>query len=142
MNVAPQLAYRRGERVGIREMPTPMPLATAQAVTPEVLSSGALSLFARPGDGTIRARRIAILIADGCEAEALLTLADRLLAEGAVPTLVSIRLWDGPIDFRRDPRGGRQPGSDAIRPVRRRRYPERENRRSHVCNRMGERSSS
>ena len=32
---------------------------------PEVTQSKALSLFARPGDGSIRARRIAIIVADG-----------------------------------------------------------------------------
>ena len=92
MNVAPELATAVASGLGIREMPTPMPLATTQTITPEVSSSGALSLFARPGDGTIRARRIAVLVADGCEAEPLLALTERLVKEGAVPRFVSIRL--------------------------------------------------
>ena len=39
-------------------------------LTPEVTTSPALSLFARPGDGSIRARRVAILVADGCDGSA------------------------------------------------------------------------
>jgi len=49
-------------------------------------------LFARPGDGSIRTRRVAILVADGCEGESLVALADRLTAEGAVPRFVSTTL--------------------------------------------------
>ena len=54
--------------------------------------SPALSLFARPGDGSIRTRRVAILVADGCDGESLVALADRLTAEGAVPRFVSTTL--------------------------------------------------
>ena len=42
-------------------------------VTPEVTASPALSLFARPGDGSIRTRRVAILVADGCRRRAAST---------------------------------------------------------------------
>ena len=69
-----------------------MPRAMTRTITPEVSASSALSLFARPGDGTIRARRIAVLVADGCDAEPLLAVTDRLIAEGAVPRFVSTRL--------------------------------------------------
>jgi catalase len=51
-----------------------------------------LSLFARPGDGSIRTRRVAILVADGCDAEDLSALADRLTSAGAVPRYVSTTL--------------------------------------------------
>ena len=44
-------------------------------ITPEVTVSPALSLFARPGDGSIHARRVAILVADGCDGAALVALA-------------------------------------------------------------------
>ena len=54
--------------------------------------SPALSLFARPGDGSIRTRRVAILVADGCDGDALVALADRLTSEGAVPRFVSTTL--------------------------------------------------
>jgi len=61
-------------------------------VTPEVTVSPALSLMSRPGDGSIRTRRVAILVADGCDGESLTALADRLTDEGAVARFVSSTL--------------------------------------------------
>ena len=55
-------------------------------------ASPALSLFARPGDGSIRTRRVAILVADGCDGAPLVALAGRLTSEGAVPRFVSTTL--------------------------------------------------
>jgi catalase len=95
MNVAAELAQRVAAGLGIREMPTPMPKVLTRDVTPEVSVSPALSLFARPGDRSIRTRRVAILLADGCDGAALVTLADRLTSEGAVPRFVSATL--GPV---------------------------------------------
>jgi catalase len=92
MNVAPELAEAVGRGLGMRQMPGPMPKVMTHEVTPEVRVSPALSLFARPGDGRIRARRIAILVADDCAGASLTTLADRLTREGAVPRFVSTRL--------------------------------------------------
>ena len=77
MNVAAELAEGVAAGLGIREMPAPMPKVLTREVTPEVSVSPALSLFARPGDGSIRTRRVAILVADGCEAEALAALSER-----------------------------------------------------------------
>jgi catalase len=103
MNVADELAQGVAEGLGIREMPAPMPKVMTEEVIPEVSASPALSLFARPGDGSIRTRRVAILVADGCRREPLAALADRLTGEGAVPRFVSSML------------GSVQPGSgDAI----------------------------
>ena len=120
MNVASELATAVATGLGIREMPEPMPRAMTRTITPEVSASSALSLFARPGDGTIRARRVAVLVADGCDAEPLLALTDRLISEGAVPRFVSTRL--GPVDpsVRRDHRGRRQLGGRALGSLRRR----------------------
>jgi catalase len=92
MNVAPELAGAVAAGLGIDKMPTPMPKALKRDITPEVSASPALSLFARPGDGSIRTRRVAILTADGCDGPALTTLAERLTAEGAIPRFVSTRL--------------------------------------------------
>jgi catalase len=92
MNVAPELATAVATGLGIPDMPTAMPKAMARDITPEVTVSSALSLFARPGDGSIRTRRIAILVADGCDGAPLVALADRLTAEGAVPRFVSTKL--------------------------------------------------
>ena len=92
MNVAAELAESVAAGLGIREMPAPMPKVMTREVTPEVSVSPALSMFARPGDGSIRTRRVAILVADGCDSEALVALADRLTSEGAVPRFVSTML--------------------------------------------------
>jgi catalase len=92
MNVATELAEAVAAGLGIREMPAPMPKVLKRDVTPEVSVSQALSLFARPGDGSIRTRRVAILLADGCDGEALVALAGRLTNEGAVPRFVSTTL--------------------------------------------------
>ena len=94
LNVATELAEAVGEGVGMRQMPAPMPKALKTAIKPEVQTSPALSLRARPGDGSVRARRVAILVADGVEGQVLRTLADRLLAAGAVPRFVGARLGD------------------------------------------------
>ncbi len=59
---------------------------------PEVERSPALSLFARPGDGNIRTRRIAILVADGVDGEAATALHEALTEQGAVPRYVGARL--------------------------------------------------
>jgi catalase len=92
MNVAVELAESVAAGLGIREMPPPMPKVLRRDITPEVSVSPALSLFARPGDGSIRTRRVAILVADGCDGATLQRLADRLTREGAVPRFVSTTL--------------------------------------------------
>jgi catalase len=92
LNVALDLAEPVAAGLGIRDLPQPMPKVLTQDVTPEVSVSPALSLFARPGDGSIRTRRVAILVADGCDAEMVTALADRLTDEGAVPRFVSTTL--------------------------------------------------
>jgi catalase len=92
MNVDSELATVVATGLGIHEMPSPMPKVLRREITPEVTTSSALSLFTRPGDGSIRTRRVAILVADGCEGRPLVALADRLTAEGAVPRFVSTTL--------------------------------------------------
>jgi len=92
MNVATDLADAVATGLGMREMPAPMPKALQQDVTPEVSVSPSLSLTARPGDGSIRTRRVAILVADGCDGDSLVSLANQLTDEGAVPRFVSSSL--------------------------------------------------
>jgi catalase len=91
MNVASELADRVAEGLGMRQMPAPMPKVLQKDVQPEVAKSPALSLFARPGDGGVRARRVAMLVADGVDGDRLRSLADRLTAAGAVPRFVGSR---------------------------------------------------
>jgi catalase len=92
MNVAPELAAAVATGLGIAKMPAPMPKVLEKDVTPEVTESPTLSLFARPGDGSIRARRVAIFVADGVKSQALTDLASQLTAGGAVPRFVGSRL--------------------------------------------------
>ena len=89
MNVASELAEPVATALGMRQMPAPLPKAVPRAVSPEVTTSPTLSLFSRPGDGSIRTRRVAILVADGCAGSDLVTLAERLASEGAVPRFVA-----------------------------------------------------
>ncbi|MEO7271327.1 MAG: catalase [Vicinamibacterales bacterium] len=92
MNVAPELAAAVAAGLGLREMPEPMPKVLQTAVKPEVTTSAPLSLFAHPGDGSIRTRRVAVLVADGFDGAAVAALVQRLAAEGAVPRFVGPRL--------------------------------------------------
>ena len=73
-------------------VPEPSPRALATAVKPEVAASPALSLFARPGDGDIATRRIAIFVADGCDGVAAEALHAGLADLGAVPRYIGARL--------------------------------------------------
>ncbi len=92
LNVARELAEPVATGLGIRELPEPMPKVLTTDITPEISASPALSLFARPGDGSIRTRRVAILVADGCDGVAVTAIADRLTDEGAVARFVSTTL--------------------------------------------------
>ncbi len=92
MNVAPELAQAVGAGLCMLQLPAAMPKVLAAEVKPEVSKSPALSLRARPGDGSVRARRVAILVADGVEGDVLKIIADRLTAAGAVPRFVGARL--------------------------------------------------
>lgn len=73
-------------------LPEAMPLALANPAKPEVTVSPPLSLMARPGDGTIKARKVALLIAPGVIGESIGQVQAALLAEGAVPRLVAPRI--------------------------------------------------
>jgi len=92
LNVSPELADAVAKGLGMPEIPAPMPKVLQRRVRPEVETSQALSLLARPGDGTIRTRRVAILVADGVEGRSLLRIHERLTEEGAVPRFVGGRL--------------------------------------------------
>ena len=70
MNVAPELAEAVADRPRhARAAGADAEGAADARSTPEVTTSPALSLFARPGDGSIRARRVAILVADGVDGD-------------------------------------------------------------------------
>jgi catalase len=90
-NVDAGLAQTLAQELGM-DMPEPLPRALKRAPEPEVTASPALSLFARPGDGSIRTRRIAILVANGVDGEAARALHAGLVEQGAVPRYVGPRL--------------------------------------------------
>jgi catalase len=90
-NVDSTLAGTLARELGM-DLPKPLPRALKNPPEPEVTESPALSLFARPGDGRIQTRRIAILVADGVDGAAAQTLHAGLAEQGAVPRYVGPRL--------------------------------------------------
>ena len=79
------------EGLGI-DVPDPQPAVRPRNMKPEVKVSPTLSLTARPGDGSIRTRCIALLVADGIAGKPLQELHRKLADEGAVPRFVGVRL--------------------------------------------------
>jgi catalase len=93
-NVAPELAEAVASGLGIIDLPDPLPKALERAPKPEVNSSAALSLFARPGETGVKTRRIAILVAPGADTETATNLHSALTALEAVPRFVGIQLGE------------------------------------------------
>ena len=91
VNVSPELAAKVAEGLGI-DVPPAMPKAMTEAVVPEVDVSPALSLMHLPGDGGIRTRRIAILVAQGSNLANIDSCRSALEKAGAVPQLIAPRL--------------------------------------------------
>jgi len=94
-NVSEDLAAKVAEGLNMAPMPDAMPRAIARRVKPEVARSPTLSLTARPGDGTVRGRKVALLVADGCVGASVAEVHARLLEAGAVPRFVGTRI--GPV---------------------------------------------
>jgi catalase len=69
-----------------------MPKVLAHPAKPEVARSVALSLMALPGDGGIRSRSVAILVADGVDGKSIAILQAALQAVGATVHLIAPRL--------------------------------------------------
>lgn len=94
-NASEELAQQVATGLGMAALPESMPRALAKAPKPEVDRSPALSLLARPGDGSIRGRKVAILVADGVVGQSAVALHEALFAQGAVPRFVAPRI--GPV---------------------------------------------
>ncbi|MDB6001348.1 MAG: catalase, partial [Rhizobacter sp.] len=90
-NIDEGLAAAVADGLGIA-LPEPLPRVLETPVVSEVESSPELSLTFRPGDGNIRTRKIAILVAHGVEGDSLNALHAGLVAQGAVPRFVGKRL--------------------------------------------------
>src|SRR5688572_6039506 len=91
-NVDETLARAVADGLGLDKMPDALPLLVKPPARPEVRASEALSLFARPGKAGIATRRIALLVADGVDASEVSAVQQELLAQGAVPRVVGIKL--------------------------------------------------
>jgi catalase len=91
LNVSKDLAAGLAKDLGI-ELPEAMPRAVKRAAKSEVATSPALSLMARPGDGGIATRKIAILLADGVDSDSITDLIEELDSAGAVVRLLGSRL--------------------------------------------------
>ena len=78
LNVAPELAQAVAAGLGLSELPEPMPKVLTKTRKPEITKSDALSLFARPGDGALSGRKVAILVRQGVDADGLIAVADQL----------------------------------------------------------------
>ena len=91
VNVSPELAAKVAEGLGIT-VPPAMPKVMSEDVVPEVEVSPALSLMHLPGDGGIRTRRIAMLVAHGSHLASIDACRAALKKAGAVPLLIGPRL--------------------------------------------------
>jgi len=94
-NASEALAGKVAKGLGMDPMPAPMPRAIAEAATPEVLKSPALSLLHRPGDGALAGRKVAILVAPGVDSGFVREAQAALLDAGVVARIVAPRI--GPI---------------------------------------------
>jgi len=93
-NASQELAAKVAQGLNM-PLPEPMPLAIDQAPEPEVRKSPALSLLARPGDGSIGGRKVVILVADGVVGQAVKDVHAALFEEGAVSRFAAPRI--GPV---------------------------------------------
>ncbi|MVW77724.1 catalase [Bordetella sp. 02P26C-1] len=86
-NISEDLAATVATKLGMPELPDPLPRAAAP-VKPEIKKSAFLSLLARPGEGGIASRKIASMVADGTDAASVQSIAKSLIDKGAVVRLV------------------------------------------------------
>jgi catalase len=94
-NVSEALAAKVAEGLNISPLPEPMPRAIDRRVKPEVSQSPPLSLMARPGDGSVKGRKVAVFVADGCVGRSATDVHTALFEAGAVPRFVAPRI--GPV---------------------------------------------
>jgi len=94
VNVSTELAATVAAGLGIA-VPPAMPKVLAHPAEPEVTASAALSLMALPGDGGVRSRSVAILVADGVDGTSIAVAQAALRAAGATVHLIAPRL--GPV---------------------------------------------
>ena len=91
-NASVALAQTVAEGLGMPALPDAMPRALEKPETPEVTLSPALSLTFRHGDQGVRARKVALLMANGVAGASLMAVHGALAAAGAVPKLIAPRI--------------------------------------------------
>ena len=94
-NASEDLARKVAEGLGMDTLPEALPRALANPAEAEVKMSPALSLKARPGDGSIKARKVALLVAPGVAGESIALVQAALVAQGAVSRLIAPHI--GPV---------------------------------------------
>lgn len=87
-NVSDPLAQQVAAGLGMKRLPEPMPKALVDVPKPEVTKSPSLSLEARPGDGSITARKVAIMVTPGIIGKTARDVHAALSAQGAKPRFV------------------------------------------------------
>jgi catalase len=90
-NVDTGLATKLAAELGM-PLPQPLPKTLKKIPKPEIEASPALSLFPPKGQGGIRTRHVAILVADGVDGAGARALHSALADRGAVPLYVGARL--------------------------------------------------
>jgi catalase len=90
-NVSDELAQGVADGLGI-PVPPAQERVLANPAAPEVTRSPALSLMARPGEGGVRGRKVALLVGDGIDGDSLRAAHGALAAAGAAPRFVGVRL--------------------------------------------------
>jgi catalase len=90
-NVDEGLAQRVADGLGLA-LPPAQPRALEPPVKSELERSPALSLRHRPGDGSARGARVALLVADGAEGASLRAIHGALARVRAAPRYVGLRL--------------------------------------------------
>jgi catalase len=89
-NVSDELAKAVADGLGM-SLPRPMPRVMTPA-RPEVTASPPLSLTYRPGDGSVRGRKVAMLTARGLHSPSIIRAQASLSKSGAVVQLLAARL--------------------------------------------------
>lgn len=92
INVSKDLAEALAADLGIKTLPSAQPKLLGNKMVPESVLSPMLSLFARPGNGSIASRRVAILIMEGVMGKIAKTFYSCLTAKGVVARFVGVSL--------------------------------------------------
>jgi catalase len=94
-NASETLAAQLGAQLGMDPLPEPLPRAIEQPARAEVQQSPALSLMARPGDGSIKGRKVAIFVAPGIDGASVDAVRTLLAGEGAAVRVLGPQI--GPV---------------------------------------------